>query len=241
MIWLVCLIKIECRKTSENMCILRCLALFDLALRYYSFVGILRISGVVSSCFTCNRRVLGNKEKRVLFLSAAKAAFLFYVPWLSLTRQRADLQIYAVTPIPDNIDVLQMDRVPDRIKSFYRVNNIRKFRYDRPFHKGPKDKDNEFKVQAGSKLRLSVNKANAVLLAYANIAFQVILIWWPDIISKWLLNLMASDLSIVQFKGKSLECQEKCISKQGWFFDWLDFFSYVFLVPMTELVAKLNC
>lgn len=58
----------------------------------------------------------------------------------------ADLQIYAVTPIPDNIDVLQMDRVPDRIKSFYRVNNIRKFRYDRPFHKGPKDKENEFKV-----------------------------------------------------------------------------------------------
>ncbi|XP_040446652.1 dedicator of cytokinesis protein 3 isoform X4 [Falco naumanni] len=55
------------------------------------------------------------------------------------------LQIYAVTPIPDNIDVLQMDRVPDRIKSFYRVNNIQKFRYDRPFHKGPKDKENEFK------------------------------------------------------------------------------------------------
>ncbi|KAL8212319.1 UNVERIFIED_CONTAM: Dedicator of cytokinesis protein 3 [Gekko kuhli] len=40
-----------------------------------------------------------------------------------------------------------MDRVPDRIKSFYRVNNIRKFRYDRPFHKGPKDKENEFKVE----------------------------------------------------------------------------------------------
>ncbi|KAM9859694.1 dedicator of cytokinesis protein 3-like isoform 2-T2 [Aulostomus maculatus] len=55
------------------------------------------------------------------------------------------LQIYAVTPVPDNIDVLQMDRVPDRIKSFYRVNNVRRFRYDRPFHKGPKDRDNEFK------------------------------------------------------------------------------------------------
>lgn len=39
-----------------------------------------------------------------------------------------------------------MDRVPDRVKSFYRVNNVRKFRYDRPFHKGPKDKENEFKV-----------------------------------------------------------------------------------------------
>ncbi|XP_023601762.1 dedicator of cytokinesis protein 3 [Myotis lucifugus] len=57
----------------------------------------------------------------------------------------ADLQIYAVTPIPDCVDVLQMDRVPDRVKSFYRVNNVRKFRYDRPFHKGPKDKENEFK------------------------------------------------------------------------------------------------
>lgn len=162
----------------------------------------------------------------MLFLTRVEAAFLFHVPWLSLTRRCADLQIYAVTPIPDNIDVLQMDRVPDRIKSFYRVNNIRKFRYDRPFHKGPKDKDNEFKVQAGSKLHLSVNKAITVLLVHANIAFQVILIWWPNMSNKGLLNLVASHVSVVQFKGESLECQEKCISKQGWFFDWLDFFSY---------------
>ncbi|XP_051550346.1 dedicator of cytokinesis protein 3-like isoform X6 [Myxocyprinus asiaticus] len=55
------------------------------------------------------------------------------------------LQIYAVTPVSENVDVLQMDRVPDRIKSFYRVNNVRRFRYDRPFHKGPKDRENEFK------------------------------------------------------------------------------------------------
>ncbi|XP_061903202.1 dedicator of cytokinesis protein 3-like isoform X3 [Entelurus aequoreus] len=55
------------------------------------------------------------------------------------------LQIYAVTPVPENVGVLQLDRVPDRIKSFYRVNNVRRFRHDRPFHKGPKDRDNEFK------------------------------------------------------------------------------------------------
>ncbi|XP_048462200.1 dedicator of cytokinesis protein 3 [Rhincodon typus] len=55
------------------------------------------------------------------------------------------LQIYAVCPIPENVEVLQMERVPDRIKSFYRVNNISRFRYDRPFHKGSKDKENEFK------------------------------------------------------------------------------------------------
>lgn len=46
-----------------------------------------------------------------------------------------------------------MDRVPDRVKSFYRVNNVRKFRYDRPFHKGPKDKENEFKVNKSRKAK----------------------------------------------------------------------------------------
>lgn len=59
---------------------------------------------------------------------------------------RADLQIYAVTPIPESQDVLQRDGVPDNIKSFYKFNHIWRFRYDRPFHKGTKDKENEFKV-----------------------------------------------------------------------------------------------
>ncbi|XP_020666098.1 dedicator of cytokinesis protein 4 isoform X5 [Pogona vitticeps] len=55
------------------------------------------------------------------------------------------LQIYAVTPIPENQEVLQREGIPDNIKSFYKVNHIWRFRYDRPFHKGTKDKDNEFK------------------------------------------------------------------------------------------------
>lgn len=55
--------------------------------------------------------------------------------------------IYAVTPIPESQDVLQRDGVPDNIKSFYKFNHIWRFRYDRPFHKGTKDKENEFKVQ----------------------------------------------------------------------------------------------
>ncbi|NXQ56330.1 DOCK4 protein, partial [Anthoscopus minutus] len=59
--------------------------------------------------------------------------------------QAEDLQIYAVTPIPENQEVLQRDGIPDNIKSFYKVNHIWRFRYDRPFHKGTKDKENEFK------------------------------------------------------------------------------------------------
>lgn len=61
----------------------------------------------------------------------------------------SDLQIYAVTPIPESQDVLQRDGVPDNIKSFYKFNHIWRFRYDRPFHKGTKDKENEFKVRGG--------------------------------------------------------------------------------------------
>ncbi|CAB1459473.1 unnamed protein product [Pleuronectes platessa] len=55
------------------------------------------------------------------------------------------LQIYAVTPVSDISDVPQLERVPERIKSFYRINNVCRFHYDRPFHKGPKDRENEFR------------------------------------------------------------------------------------------------
>ncbi|XP_030639791.1 dedicator of cytokinesis protein 3-like [Chanos chanos] len=56
------------------------------------------------------------------------------------------LQIYAVNPVSDLSDGPMMDRVPERIKSFYRINNVSRFHYDRPFHKGPKDRDNEFRT-----------------------------------------------------------------------------------------------
>ncbi|XP_028841844.1 dedicator of cytokinesis protein 3-like [Denticeps clupeoides] len=55
------------------------------------------------------------------------------------------LQIYAVTPVCDLSEGPHLDRVPERIKRFYRSNNVSRFHYDRPFHKGPKDRDNEFR------------------------------------------------------------------------------------------------
>ena len=36
--------------------------------------------------------------------------------------------------------------VPEKIKIFHLNNDIQHFQYDRPFHKGPRDKENEFKV-----------------------------------------------------------------------------------------------
>lgn len=67
------------------------------------------------------------------------------------------MQIYAVTPVSDISDMPQLERVPERIKSFYRINNVSRFHYDRPFHKGPKDRDNEFRVERAASVTLSIS------------------------------------------------------------------------------------
>ena len=37
--------------------------------------------------------------------------------------------------------------MPDKIRKFHQVNKVDQFQYDRPYHKGNKDRDNEFKVK----------------------------------------------------------------------------------------------
>lgn len=51
-------------------------------------------------------------------------------------------------PIPENnpLFVEAGTDIPEKIASFYQVNDVRRFQLDRPVHKGPVDKDNEFKV-----------------------------------------------------------------------------------------------
>lgn len=57
------------------------------------------------------------------------------------------LQINNVKPISNPIHLRTATvPVPDRISSFYEVNDVTRFQYDRPIHKGTIDKDNEFKT-----------------------------------------------------------------------------------------------
>lgn len=88
------------------------------------------------------------------FLDSDKEVKCFGSPSvrLFLNTWPSDLQIYAVTPVSDISDVPQLERVPERIKSFYRINNVSRFHYDRPFHKGPKDRENEFRVRGDTVL-----------------------------------------------------------------------------------------
>jgi dedicator of cytokinesis protein 3 len=61
-----------------------------------------------------------------------------------------DIQICNVKPLAEGRKVLArgdaLARVPDRVARFYQVNDVSKFQLDRPVHKPPIDKDNEFKV-----------------------------------------------------------------------------------------------
>lgn len=56
------------------------------------------------------------------------------------------IQICNVKPIPEYHPEFHLRDVPEKIMRFYMVNDVRTFQFDRPVHKGPIDKENEFKV-----------------------------------------------------------------------------------------------
>ena len=54
--------------------------------------------------------------------------------------------IVSVKPLPKDSGTYFGPEVPQNVKNFYAVNQIRTFQYDRPYHKGEIDKNNEFKT-----------------------------------------------------------------------------------------------
>ncbi len=58
------------------------------------------------------------------------------------------LQIRAIETVPTD-NIFKDMKVPIQISSFYDSHNISKFKFDRPFNKGEKDPNNEFKVMVG--------------------------------------------------------------------------------------------
>ena len=62
-----------------------------------------------------------------------------------LNSNKRCLQICTVKPNPGDNPVADHDNVNPYIGEFYETNRVCQFVYSRPFHKGPKDKENEFK------------------------------------------------------------------------------------------------
>lgn len=64
-----------------------------------------------------------------------------------LTSEGQHIQICNVKPVAEDHPVFDAGLVGfhEKIRSYYRVNDVRRFQLDRPVHKGPVDRDNEFK------------------------------------------------------------------------------------------------
>ncbi|XP_018335626.1 dedicator of cytokinesis protein 3 [Agrilus planipennis] len=56
------------------------------------------------------------------------------------------IQISNVKPIPEPNPIIRAANVPEKISRFYHYNDVKRFQYDRPVHKGIVDKDNEIKT-----------------------------------------------------------------------------------------------
>lgn len=61
-----------------------------------------------------------------------------------------DIQISCVKPVENKRAELDNPSVPREIKFFYQVNEVDTFLFDRPYHRGERDKNNEFKVMPNS-------------------------------------------------------------------------------------------
>ncbi|KAI1296790.1 Dedicator of cytokinesis protein 4 [Halotydeus destructor] len=55
------------------------------------------------------------------------------------------IQIVSAKPIADTRPEFDGHEVPEKVTAYYLVNDVKTFVYDRPIHKGPMDKENEFK------------------------------------------------------------------------------------------------
>ncbi|XP_072025453.1 dedicator of cytokinesis protein 3-like [Amphiura filiformis] len=56
------------------------------------------------------------------------------------------IEVRLVLPLPDEKELFKGQQVPEKIKSFYTTNEVTSFKFDRPFNRGTKDKENEFKT-----------------------------------------------------------------------------------------------
>ncbi len=57
------------------------------------------------------------------------------------------IQVCFVRPFPDLRHLSVGEIIPEGVMSFYKVNEVDLFKCDRPFHRGPRDEGNEFKVR----------------------------------------------------------------------------------------------
>ena len=78
------------------------------------------------------------------------------------------LQINHVTPLMDGNPAFEDKIISPQIMNYYKLNDVSKFTYSRPFHKGQKDRDNEFATLWVERTQIEIRES-----------FPGILQWFP--------------------------------------------------------------
>ncbi|RWS21943.1 dedicator of cytokinesis protein 3-like isoform X4, partial [Leptotrombidium deliense] len=91
-----------------------------------------------------------------------------------LNSQAQFIQICSVKSVPDIKPQFQGQDVPEKVLGYYLVNDIKTFTFDRPVHKGPVDKDNEFKSLWIERTTLTIDSKLPGILRWFEVIDKVV-------------------------------------------------------------------
>lgn len=80
------------------------------------------------------------------FLLRTKLISPYVITSSDFLKSNLVIQISNVKPIPEPTPIVLNTDVPEKISRFYHYNDVRRFQFDRPVHKGIVDKENEIKT-----------------------------------------------------------------------------------------------
>ncbi|KAL5015298.1 hypothetical protein ScPMuIL_009568 [Solemya velum] len=131
----------------------------------------------------------------------------------NMNEENQYIQICSVKPMSQARPDLQRPNVPFQIRSFYEVNEVNTFQFDRPYHKGQKDKNCEFKT-------LCIERT----IVKTNYKFPGILRWY-EIISTEVVHLSPIQNAIATIQQAGIDLQnlaDRCRTDEKLFFNQLE-------------------
>ncbi|XP_070558084.1 dedicator of cytokinesis protein 3-like isoform X2 [Ptychodera flava] len=106
------------------------------------------------------------------------------------------IEVRKVNPIPEEPELFHDKTVPEKILKYYETNDVKKFYFDRPFHRGDKDPNNEFKSLWLDRTRLTISSTIPGILRWFEVVHT----------EKVEVSPLEHAIETMQKKNKELSC-----------------------------------
>ncbi|XP_077981762.1 dedicator of cytokinesis protein 3-like isoform X1 [Glandiceps talaboti] len=106
------------------------------------------------------------------------------------------IEVRIVNPIPEEPELFRDQTVPEDILKYYETNDVKRFYFDRPFHRGEKDPNNEIKSLWLDRTRLTISNSIPGILRWFEVKDQ----------EKMDVSPLEHALETMQKKNKELRC-----------------------------------